>query len=80
MLLTPRALKFLKSIENPKPRIMSVVFNGNPGTMMVSGYSSTNTSDETDITTFSDGLSSLARIIIKQHVLIIGENMNVQIS
>jgi len=79
MLLSPRALKSLNSIEKIQPRIMSATFNGNPCMTVVSCYSPTNASDETDVETFYNGLSSLCRHTPKHNVLIIGGDMNAQI-
>ena len=79
MLLSPRALKSLNSIEKIQPRIICATFNGNPCTTIVSCYSPTNASDESDITTFYNELSSLARHTPKHNVLIIGGDMNAQI-
>ena len=42
-------------------------------------YSPTNTSDETDITTFCHGLFSLVRRIPKYNILIIGWDMKAKI-
>ena len=52
MLFSPHALKLLNSEEKTQPRIIRATFNGNPNTKIVSCYSPTNASDETDITTF----------------------------
>ena len=57
---------------------MCATFNGNPYTTIVSYYSPITASDETDITTFYDELSSLARHIHKHNVLVIGGDMNAQ--
>ena len=48
MLISPRALKSLNSVEKIQPRIM---FNGNPGRTIITSYSPTNASDETDFNT-----------------------------
>ena len=56
---------------------MCIAFNDNPCTNRC--YSPTNVNEELNITSFYDGLSSLARYIPKQNVLIIGGNMNTQI-
>ena len=66
LLLSPLALKLLNSIERTQPRIMCATFNGNISTRIVSFYSSTNTRDETDVTTFYNELSSLVCHIPKQ--------------
>ena len=55
---------------------MCATFNGNSSTTTVSCNSPTNASVESGITTFYDGLFSLARYISKQNVLIIGGCMN----
>ena len=58
---------------------MCVLFNGSLCITIVSYYSPTNVSDETDITTFYDGLSSLAQHIPKHNILIIGRDKKAQI-
>ena len=77
MEIGPRALKSLNSIEKIQPRIM--VTNGNPSAAIVSCYSPTNVSEETDLIAFYDELSSLVRYIPKHDVLVIGGDMNAQI-
>ena len=42
MLIGPRALKTLNSIERIQPRVMAATFNGNPRATIISCYSSTN--------------------------------------
>ena len=79
MLLSPRALKPLNCIEKIQQRIMSATFNGNPCMTIVSCYSPTNASNETDIETFHSGLSSLCRHTPTHNVLIIGGDMNAHI-
>ena len=71
-----RALKSLNSIEKIQPRMMVVTFNGNPSATILSCYSHTNDSKETDI---YEKLSSLVRSIPKHNVLVIGGDMNAQI-
>ena len=79
MLIEPRALKTLNSIERIHPRMMAATYNGNPRATIISCYSPTNVSKETGLVTFYDGLSSLVRIIPKHNVLVIGGDMNAQI-
>ena len=74
MLIGPRALKSLNSIEKIQP-----TFYGNPGSKIVSSYSPTNVSEETELMTFYDELSFLVRSIPNHNVLVIGEDMNAQI-
>ena len=57
---------------------MVAAFNSNPSTTIISCYSPTNTSDETDLDTFYNELSSLVRSIPKHHVLMIEGDMNAQ--
>ena len=52
MLLNPRARKSLNSIEKIQLRMMVAIFSGSPSTAIISSYSPTNTSDETDLITF----------------------------
>ena len=79
ILIGPRALKSLNSIEIIQPRMMVGTFNGNPGATIISCYSPTNVSEETEIVAFYDELSSLVRSILKHNELVIGEDMNAQI-
>ena len=65
MLIGPRALKTLNSIERIQPRMMAARFNGNPRATIISCYSPTNISEETEQVTFYDELSSLVRSIPK---------------
>ena len=52
MLIGPRAQKSLNSIEKIQPRMMVATFNGNPSTKIISCYSPTNVSEETDLIAF----------------------------
>ena len=79
MLIGPRALKTLNSIERIQPRMMAATFNGNPKATIISCYSPTNVSEENEIVTFYEDLSSLARSIPKHNLLVIGGDMNAQI-
>ena len=67
----PRALKTLNCIERIQPRMMTATFNGNPRATIISCYSSTNVSEETELVTFYDELSYLVRSIPKHNVLVI---------
>ena len=79
MLIGPRALKTFNIIERIQPRMMAVTFNGNPRATIISCYSPTNVSEETELVAFYDELSSLVRSIPKHNVLVIGGDMNAQI-
>ena len=79
MLIGPRVLKKLNSIERIQPRMMAATFNGNPRATIISCYSPSNVSEETELVTFYDELSSLVRSIPKYIVLVIGGDMNAQI-
>ena len=79
MLIGPQALKSLKSIEKINPRMIVATFNGNPKATIISCYSPTNVSEETELIAFYDELSSLVCSILKHNVLVIGRDMNVQI-
>ena len=70
MLLNPRAQKLQNSTEGIQPRIMCVLFNGNPHSTIISYYRPTKASDETHII-FDNDLSSFIRHIPEQNVLII---------
>ena len=67
MLIGPRALKTLNSIERIQPRMMAATFNGNPKATIISCDSPTNVSEETEIVTFYEELSSLVRSIPKRN-------------
>ena len=79
MLIGPRALKKLNSIERIQPRMMAATFNDNPRATIISCYSPTNVNEETELVSFYDELSSLVRSISKHNILVIGGDMNAQI-
>ena len=58
---------------------MAATFNGNPRATIISCYSPTNVSEETELVAFYDELSSLVRSIPKHNILVIGGDMNAQI-
>ena len=58
---------------------MVATFNGNPRATIISCYSPTNVSEETELVAFYDELSSLVRSIPKHNMLVIGGDMNAQI-
>ena len=76
ILIGPKALKSLNSIEKIQPRMMVATFNGNPKATNISCYSPTNVSEETELIAFHDELSSLVLNIPKHNVLVIGGDMN----
>ena len=53
MLLSPRALKSLNSIEKIQLKMMCTTFNDKPCISIVSSYSPTSISDKMNITIFS---------------------------
>ena len=79
MLIGPRALKTLKSIKTIQPRMMAATFNGNPKATIISCYSPTYVSEETELVSFYEELSSLVRSIPKHNLLVIGGDMNAKI-
>ena len=79
MLIELQALKSLNSIEKIQPKMMVDTFNGNPRATIISRYSPTNVSEETDLIAFYNELSSLVHSIPKHNILIIGRDMNAQI-
>ena len=79
MFLHSRALKSHCNIEKIQPRMMCASVNGNSSTTIISSYRPTDASDERDITTFYNQLSSLDRHIPEHNTLIIGVDMNAQI-
>ena len=79
ILIGTRALKSLNSIDRLQPRMMVATFNGNPRATIISCYSPTNVSEETELVAFYDELSSLVRSFPKHNVLVNGGDMNAQI-
>ena len=79
MLIGPQALKTLNVIGKIHPRMMAATFNGKPWASIISCYSPTNISKETELIAFFDELSSLVRCIPKDNVLVIGRDMNTKI-
>ena len=77
MLIGPQALKPLNSIEKIQP--MVATFNGNPSTTIISCYSPTNVSEQTDLIALYNELFYPVRSIPKHNVIIIGGDMNPQI-
>ena len=59
--------------------MMVATFNGNPSTTIISCYSPTNVSEETDLIAFYNELSSFVHGIPKYNIHIIGGDMNAQI-
>ena len=59
--------------------MLAAMFNGNPRATIISCYSPTNVSEETELVAFYDELSSLVCGILKHNLLVIGGNMNAQI-
>ena len=79
MLIGSLALKSLNSIKKIQLRMMVATFNGNPSATIMSCYSPSNVSEETDLIAFCNELSSLVHSIPKHSVLVIGGDMNAQI-
>ena len=59
--------------------MLAGTFNGNPRAKILSCYSPTNVSEETELVTFYDELSSLEHSIPKHNLLVIGRDINAQI-
>ena len=79
MLLSLCTLTLLNSKEKTQPRMICATFNVNLCSTIISCYCPTNASDEINITTFFDGLSSLAQHIPKHNISIISRDMDAQI-
>ena len=79
ILIGPRGLKTLNSIERIQPR-MTATFNDNSRATIIFWYSLTNISEETELVAFYDELSSLERSIPKHSLLVIGGDMNAKIA
>ena len=76
MLIRLLTLKSLNSTEKIPPRMIVVIFNGNPSATIIFCYRSTNVSEETDLIAFYNELSSLVRSIPKHNVLVISGDVN----
>ena len=59
--------------------MVAATFNGNPRATIISCYSPTNVSEETELITFNDELFTLVHSIPKHNMLVIGGDMNAQI-
>ena len=79
ILIGPRALKTLNSIERIQPRMSAATFNSNPRATIISCYRPTNVIEETELVAFYDELSSLVRSIPKHNLLFIDGDMDAQI-
>ena len=60
--------------------MMVATFKGNPNATIISCYSLTNVREETDLIAFYNEISTLVRNMPKNNVLVIGGDMNAQIS
>ena len=78
MLMGPRALQSLNSIEKIQPRMMVATFNDNSSAIIISCYSPIYVSEEMDLIALYNEVSSLVRNIMKHSVLVIGGHMNAQ--
>ena len=80
MLIEPRTLKSLNTIEKIQAKLMVATFNINPSATILSWYSPTYVSEGTDLITLYNELPSLVVSIPKHDVLVIGGDINAQIS
>ena len=76
MLVNQCTYNTISSVEMITPRIMVTSFQGNPQTTVISCYSPTMVSNETDAQRFYSDLSSLIRQVPKHNILIIGGDFN----
>ena len=79
MLIGPGALKSINTTEKIQPSMMVATFNGNSRATIITCYSPTNVSEETELIGFYNELSSFVRSILRHNVLVIGKDMNAQI-
>ena len=79
ILIGPRALKLLNSIERIQPRTLVATLNCNPRAAIISCYSYTNVSEETELIAFYAEPSFLVRSIPKHNIFVIGGDMNPRI-
>ena len=76
MLFSPQAYNALISAEMITPRNMIVTLNGNLQTTIISCYSPTNVSDETEVDTFYEDLIAVTRQVPKNNIIIIAGHFN----
>ena len=69
----------VQSVYSTAPADWATTYNGNPRAKIISCYSPTNLSEETELVAFNGELSSLVRCIPKHNLLVIGGDMNAQI-
>ena len=79
ILLSPKALKSLNSIEKIASRIVIASFSGNPQITVICCYSPTNVSDENEVVQFYDELASLTRDVPKHNILVVTGDMNAKV-
>ena len=79
LFLSPKAYHSLLNVESISPRIMVATFSGNPKVTVISCYSPTNCSEETEVSTFYKQLFQLIKQITKYRILLIGADMNAKI-
>ena len=72
------SLWWVGMLLSPRTENIAATFNFNPSIIIIFCYSRTNVSNETDLITFYNELSSLVRCIPKHYVLIIGGDTNAQ--
>ena len=77
MLIGPTAQKS-QNIKKIQPRMMVATFNGNPCTTIISRYSPTNVSEETELIPFYNEKSP-SFVASQNNVLIISGGINAQI-
>ncbi|CAH3033812.1 unnamed protein product [Pocillopora meandrina] len=68
ILFSPQAYNALTSAEMITSRIMIATFNGNPQTTIISCYSPTNISDETEVKKFYQELISVTKQVSKHNL------------
>ena len=79
LLLSPKALDNLLSVEKISDRIMVAEFNSNPRTTVITCYSQTNTSDENAVDNFYQGLKGVTESVPAHNFLVIADDFNSQI-
>ena len=79
ILISPNAYKSLLSIEKISPRILMTRFKGNPEVSVVSCYSPTNCSPDSEAENFYNLLSDVCKQIPKHDIMVVCGDMNAQL-
>ena len=78
-LISNKSNNMINGIDMIPPRIMKILFQGNPQITIITCFSPTNVSEGTEVDTFYTQLTDTIREIPNHNVLIIGGDLNAQL-